>query len=333
MAGGKLLTGIVKDIILKDDDTNLLNTIGVHISEIPNKIVVAAPYDSNIKRVPLLGEVVLLVQSHSGQSKPSDVSSNTKFYYLNPISLQNSIHNNALPESKTIEITNNNTQYSSTQTGNPNTSRPKNNIVNLGKGFVETRSINQVQPFIGDVIFEGRFGHSLRFGYTPSQSDTSHRPTWNSINAADPIVILSNGRGSSKGSGKYTIEDINDDKSSIWLSTTQTIPITPSQKLTLGVIPQKSFNKPTLVFNSDRIFLNSKSDYIILSSAKSVSISTPNWAADMDKVFTILEGVIKQLSDLVSAKATFATGTGPTGPATNLAQVNQLLAQLKQMSQ
>ena len=54
---------------------------------------------------------------------------------------------------------------------------------------------------------------------------------------------------------------------------------------------------------------------------------------DMDKMFTILEGLIQQLADLTSGTATFATGVGPTGPATNVAQVQQLLTELKQMAQ
>ena len=54
---------------------------------------------------------------------------------------------------------------------------------------------------------------------------------------------------------------------------------------------------------------------------------------DMDKMFTILEGLIQQLADLTAGTATFATGVGPTGPATNVAQVQQLLTELKQMAQ
>jgi len=333
MSNFSLNTGIVKSIILKDDNSNSVNSIGVHVENIPNKLITAYPYDSNIKKVPLMGEAVLLVKSHDGSSKPTNKTSNTRYYYLNPISLQNSIHNNALPGSKTIKVVDRNLEYQSTQTGNPNTSRLKSNKYNLGNGFVEVSGINQLQPFIGDVIIEGRFGHSLRFGYTPKNSDTTLRPSWKSAKVEEPIIILSNGRKSSKGSNKYTIEDVNDDLSSIWLTSSQNLPISTAQSLALGVIPQKSFNKPTILINSDRIILNSKSDYIILSAKKSVNISTPNWAADMDKMFTILESVIQQLADLVSAKATFATGAGPTGVATNLPQVQKLLADLKLMAQ
>jgi hypothetical protein len=79
--------------------------------------------------------------------------------------------------------------------------------------------------------------------------------------------------------------------------------------------------------------LDSKKDYVILSGKKDIINATPNWAMEMDKMFTILEGLIQQLADLAKGTATFSTGVGPTGPATNVAQVEKLLADLKLMKQ
>ncbi len=56
-------------------------------------------------------------------------------------------------------------------------------------------------------------------------------------------------------------------------------------------------------------------------------------AMEMDKMFTILEGLIQQVADLTAGTATFATGVGPTGPATNVADVKKLLTDLKKMAQ
>jgi hypothetical protein len=194
--------------------------------------------------------------------------------------------------------------------------------------------VGSLQPFLGDVLIEGRFGHSLRFGYSPTDSDTTQIPSWESSTVEDPITILSNGRGSAGAYNKFIIESVDDDLSSIWLTSSQKVGLTTSQKnIGTGVTSQRNFNKPSLILNSDRIILNSKSDYIILSGGKSVNIATPKWAMDMDKMFTILEGLIQQLADLTAGKSTFATGVGPTGPATNVAQVQQLLTELKQMAQ
>jgi predicted RNA methylase len=53
----------------------------------------------------------------------------------------------------------------------------------------------------------------------------------------------------------------------------------------------------------------------------------------MDKMFTLLESLVQQLADLTAGTATFATGVGPTGPATNVADVQKLLTDLKLMAQ
>lgn len=194
--------------------------------------------------------------------------------------------------------------------------------------------MGSLQPFLGDILIEGRFGHSLRFGYSPTESDTTQKPSWESNTVEDPITILSNGRKDAGKYNKFIVENVNDDLSSIWLTSSQKVGlITSNKNIGMGVDSQRNFNNPSLILNSDRIILNSKSDYIILSGKKSVNIATPKWAVDMDKLFTILEGLIQQLADLTSGTATFATGVGPTGPATNVAQVQKLLTELKQMAQ
>ena len=60
-----------------------------------------------MRRIPLIGESVLIVQATSGEGKPEKRNSNTTYYYLNPVSIQKNPHNNSLPTSKTlISVTN-----------------------------------------------------------------------------------------------------------------------------------------------------------------------------------------------------------------------------------
>tara|TARA_B100000035_G_scaffold315483_1_gene336924 strand:- start:9543 stop:10730 length:1188 start_codon:yes stop_codon:yes gene_type:complete len=66
-------------------------------------------------------------------------------------------------------------------------------------------------------------------------------------------------------------------------------------------------------------------------SASTVSVGTSGWSVDMETFFDIVEETIKRLSDLASGAATFATGVGPTGPATNVAELQQLLQKIKNM--
>jgi hypothetical protein len=322
--------GTIVKINLKDNDVNTVYSIQVKLTDSFNTLVEAYPIDTNIKRIPIKGEQVLVIATDS--ERTSTNSNGSKFYYLNPIPVHNNIHNNALPRAHSYVSQNQNSTYE-TSTGNPTTSTTQTSA-DLGDGFVERTDIAPLQPFIGDVLLEGRFGHSLRFGYTPQNSDTTEKPSWSSTTPEDPITILSNGRKQRGSFNKFIIEDTNNDLSTIILTSSQKIPIKTSQRnLGMGVTNQSQFTKPTIILSSDRLLFNSIGDSIILSSKKTVNVATQNWAADMDKVFTILEGVIQQLADLTSGTATFATGVGPTGPATNVAQVQQLLTQLKQMTQ
>jgi len=325
------LLGTVKQINLRDDKPDELYSIQCYLQGIVNKPITAYPYDLSSKNIPLINETVLLVQAQSATASPDERQQNKTYYYLNPLSLQQSVHNNALVGSKDVVTPDTISDYLSVQNGLANVSTKT--VPNLGDGFEERTDINSLQPYIGDVLFEGRFGHSLRFGYSPKNPNTTKQINWSSNKASDPITILSNGRNGNTPS-KFIVEDVNKDLSSIYLTSSQKIKLKPSHNFSLGVTPPNNYTKPQIIFNSDRIILNSKTDSVLISGNKSVNISTPNWKADMDKMFTILEKLIEQLADLTSGVATFATSTGGvTAAATNVAQVQQLLTELKQMSQ
>jgi len=332
MANIKIQNASVLNYILVDDDVNDIYKIIVTADGSVNTTVEAYPLDTNIKRIPILGESVLLLSSDAAETAGGTLT--TRHYYMNPTGMQSSIHNNALPGAKTLVGGSSSTSYSSTSAGNPNPSGATDSEKNLGDGFEERDDVSSLQPFLGDVMIEGRFGHSLRFGNTPSGAGGTHDPSWESGTSNDPITILSNGRKSGGSYNKFIIEEIDDDLSSIWLTSSQKAKLTTSQSnIGTGVTAQSQFDSPSIILNSDRIILNSKSDYIILSGAESVNIATPAWAMDMDKMFTILEELIQQVSDLTSGTATFATGVGPTGPATNVADMQKLLSDLKMMAQ
>ena len=327
----RLQSGTIQEVNLKDDDVNILYSIKVLMRSGRGVLIEAFPLDVNVKRIPVLGEQVIVIKSQSPESDPKKTRS--KNYYLHPVPVQLNVHNNSMPKAHSVFATTSGGDYSSTSTGTPN-SEGGDSSVGFGDGFVERTDVGSLQPFLGDLLIEGRFGHSLRFGYSPEGADTTEDPSWNSSTPEDPITILSNGRKSAGSYNKFIIESVDDDLSSIWLTSSQKVGLTTSQKnIGTGVDSQKNFDKPSAILNSDRIILNSKSDYIILSGAKSVNIATPAWAMDMDKMFTLLESLVQQVADLTAGTATFATGVGPTGPATNVADVQKLLTDLKLMAQ
>ena len=62
-------------------------------------------------------------------------------------------------------------------------------------GFEEVGDVSALQPFSGDVIVEGRFGQSIRLGYTPAGAQTTQKPSWKG-DSTSPITILRNTQNS-----------------------------------------------------------------------------------------------------------------------------------------
>ena len=83
-------------------------------------------------------------------------------------------------------------------------------------------------PFAGDVINQGRWGNSIRFGSTARSLGLNN---WSdSGKNGDPITILRNGQpkdSTPKGWVPIT-EDINKDLASLYLTSTQQIPLSLS---------------------------------------------------------------------------------------------------------
>lgn len=298
------------------------------------RIIYASPYDTTNIRIPLKGERVILI--HLAHDYSSPTYSSDKYFYINPMNLQGDVNTNALPGQLNQSAIGNQSAGYSNSVGTPN-SISTLGAKSLGKTFKQ-KPIKHIQPFEGDCYFQGRFGQSIRFGSTVT-GDTSiysKKTSWTGTTNGDPITVISNGHLPNSGkSPVFIIEDINKDKSSIYLTSNQKLNAFQSaqKNFGIGVKPGSLFSGAQIVLNSDRIVINSKSDYIILSGKKSVNISTPKWAMNMDKLFTILEGLIQEVSNLTSGAAFFSTSTGPTGPATNVAKLQKLLIDMKTMKQ
>ena len=272
--------------------------------------IVAIPLSINQKHIPVVGEYVCI------QKAPSDRISalgggRTIFYYSTPVSLQGNVNNNILENATGLKANSIGSDYGVTSLGIPNSSSTTSTN-KKNKEFVEVSNISQLQPFTGDIIYEGRFGQSIRLGYTPTLAESNISPSWNSTDPESPITIIRNGAGTSNGYNKFVIEDINEDDSSIWLGSKQTIGLKPSNGFSLGVTPQNVYKNSQIVINSDRIVLNSKSDSVLISGKKSVNVSTSNWKADMDVMFTQIDELKSQLTSINTALTAIATGLSAT---------------------
>ena len=105
----------------------------------------------------------------------------------------------------------------------------------------------------------------------------------------------------------FYMEDINEDASTIMLTSKQEIGIKIKNSMPSQVSDQPAkYNKGQVILCADRLLFSSKEDYIIMSGQKGVAIVTPEWKADFSTMMDILK-------DLIAEVATISQGKFPTG--------------------
>jgi len=181
----------------------------------------ARPLFNNISHYPTVNEIVYILGGPKANYNSIGSIGN---YYLPPLNVNGSPNHNVLPESLTPEE-----MVSLKETG-------------LSGYFEEKPRIRPLQPYEGDIMFEGRYGQSIRFGSTINidpDKEGSHQPNnWsNEGEVGDPITIISNGQleDIEKGGYEHILEDVNTDPSSIYLCSNQQI--TNFQKA--GIYPKE----------------------------------------------------------------------------------------------
>jgi len=286
---GLITTARVKSIILDGyhprfkelGEWNALGTIEYDSVENPssnsNLYPIAKPLANN-KKYPLINEIVYLI---SLPSTNLETFTNAQIsYYIDIVSLWNHPHHNAFPTNPNQLADSQQKDYTETSVGSVRRVTDNSTEIKLGNTFKERVNIHPILPFEGDIIYEGRWSNSIRFGST-----VKNRPNNWSVTGenGDPITIIRNGQSvdSSEEGWKPTTEDINKDQSSIYLTSTQKIPLKASNT------NYKSYsNKPDatnqysgeqIILNSGRLVFNSKDDHILLSSPKSIGFSSDSF--------------------------------------------------------
>jgi hypothetical protein len=237
----------------------------------------AKPLFSNIKFLPLVNEIVYIISMPNPQTT-QNVSSGVQFYYFQTVNIWNSIHHNALPNPLANNPTNAQ-KYENTEAGVEVQSDVTIDEINLGNTFKERNSIKNLQPYEGDILIEGRWGNTIRFGSTVNNSKPSNPWSDSGVNG-EPITIIKNGQTETQDDPWVPqVENINTDKSSIYLTSNQRIRIGASSTdyssytPAFGEVPTSpgSYTGNQVILNSGRLLFNSKNDHILLSSARTIS--------------------------------------------------------------
>jgi hypothetical protein len=215
----------------------------------------AKPLSAFHKYFPLNGELIILIEGPTPTS--SDIQNQSQVYYSNVINLYN------------------NTNHNSPAVYNLN----EDGSANLGPNTVESSTVSNTYPFEGDHIVYGRWGQGLRFSSKLTENNLEN--FWSVTgNNGDPITLLVNGYNFNPDlRGEPYVENINNDKSSIYLTSTQVIPINIDNNIINPLIEPldpETYSNSQVILNANRILINSNKDEVMIYSKTNTSISSKN---------------------------------------------------------
>jgi len=363
----------VKEVIYVDDNPNLI--YGVKVAPLglfpqaeknSEYIVTARPLNISVVRIPIVGEVVAIIEAPG--SFASGLESGLENYYLDVVSLQGNIHHNAIPtiqDKKASGATSGDSDsYQEAAAGNTADTK----AVEIDSNFTENENVAIMQPYIGDVIFSGRYGQSIRFSTTPKSGDFSLTQKWSSGAPAAPITIIRNTE-QKESPGKingFTTENFTDDDNSIVMASGQELVFEQASQVLTSINTneitswkdEKWGQTPQTLINSGRIVFNSQQQEIIafakngigLSSETNIAIDAKNTIALNSKKIELGDEADQSLilgndwedwtKDLINAigNLTAITPQGPTSPfrlapqwpkvEEIMSKINSLLSQL-----
>ena len=262
----------------------------------------AKPLDPNIKKYPLVNELVYILNLPGPGLNTNSVSYQP--YYINTISIWNHPHHNGFPENPNTLPPEQRKDYDTTIAGSPRRITDQSSDIFLGNTFKERPNIHPLLPFEGDVIVEGRWGNSIRLGSTVVNNQTNQgQNNWSEgpLFPGDPITIIRNGQDpNSSDEGWIPItEDINNDVSSIYLTTSQTLPLVAGTNVattyTEGFKKTSEYNKPQIILNSSRVILNATQadGTILLNGSNTIALQADTSINLFAKTDIVLDGKVR----------------------------------------
>ena len=206
----------------------------------PNQVILGGsvlPLMPNISQIPVIGEHVVVTE-YNGQH-----------YYTSIINRKNSPNENSQPGASGIYEKD--TKY--------------------GETFQRNTKISRVNVNEGDVVYEGRFGNSIKLGSNPKNQSPNIRIRAGQDKQYDTINIPAK-------------ENINKDGSSIYLSTNETISIFNPN------FPNAKVDGNSIAISSDKLFLNGRDGNINIRASKKLLLEADEVFINAKKAGTIKMG-------------------------------------------
>lgn len=240
---------------------------------------IAYPVSSEIEEFPLCNEIVHVFKSLN------------RWYYTRTVNLGNKPTNQA---ARTLQKELGPRQNPSQRVEeNERTRYAPQNITQttskLGQYFQDINGVYKLRHWEGDKIIQGRSGQSIRFG-TSWDNQVPNSQTHNTKfrgSRQSPNILMMVGpdpeapRSVDTPYGRI-VEDINKDKSSIWMTSNQIIPLNTSTKNALSIhgksVPDypSTYEGNQIVINTSQFIVNTKDRKILFHSAAGIHNTTLN---------------------------------------------------------
>jgi hypothetical protein len=348
--GGQILLRVT-DIILDENHPKYnkglsqLGTIeGNKISPdgtVDTKIINANPSPNGMFKYPTVNEYVVAWRTVS-PNEPSGM-----WVYGNPVSVWGILSPNVSPfPTSTLDLTPPSQKLDYTQVEAGAFNVVDNTVQEISFNspnapsqatFIEKTNIHPLMPFMGDIIYEGRWSNSLRFGST-TKSKSTYRNNWSTSGKnGDPITILRNGqpRNATDFGAEPITENISNDLSSIYLTSYQKLPFSIANENFLSyttppTLPS-SFTSPQIIANSSRVIINAKDDSVLISGQKSVGISS-NDSVNIESKQVYIDSIDLKLGS-INASQPVLKGNDTVELLKQLTTIMQGLSQILQVTQ
>ncbi len=289
----EIVSAEVVDVDFSGTDKDKLYTIkcrliGAFGSQGSISTIQARPLDANLKNIPIIGEVVILMKAPTAYN--SYLGTGQEYYYTNPVSIQSSVHNNGIPGITEVlprKNANNKTNVQNSQDGvAKKTSQNKEITRTIDPIFGERLDVRPLQPYSGDIILEGRWGQSIRFGSSiDERREYPVKPYWKPGlgDVGNPILIISNGTNPDKKvkENEFISENPDIDDASIWMTSGQSVNFTPASSYTPSIVDKQvdlysknSFGGNQVIIASDRIIFNARKQELIAFSKEGIGLSS-----------------------------------------------------------
>ena len=304
MADFQITSGEVLEVLYEDSNPNLIYGIKVKpLDGTPSEdettlsVMTAKPLNTSILRIPIKGEVVLLLKAPSSYASGTKITADT--YYFDIVSLQSSIHHNALPtisskKVQTSQTSGDSDKYNEVNSGNTS----KQTDPKIDENFSENPTVKPLQPYIGDLLIEGRYGNSIRFTTTPKSGKFTVAPKWSGGPESAPITIFRNSKQGidTQKINDFITEDFTNNENIIVMASGQNIEFEQGSGVitaiqSKGITSWKDENwgtTPQTLISSGRLVFNSSQKEIIAFAKNGIGLSSEtNIAIDATNTVTI----------------------------------------------